>query len=413
MKLFNQRDGILSLADARRDANLSRVGARDQYESDVADFKDSFVTDLENDFMSSDNTFMNPLYMPPSVSLDIPPMENIYDTAINTPTKAPSERSGFFGNLMDSIYGQIYDSDEFNIADDGYTGFIGGLINDIQDEIGDDNIPYDPPQDLPQDPPVNTPAPRPMYKPPTDFSSGAPALNMAITPREFGTTPGFEPPPPLVIDPQPPGGGGGPIGGPPPMCFVAGTKVDMADGTKKVIENIVIGDKVLALNGKTDVVSYVHDIPKADRNLWTINDRITATDAHAFLTKDGWKSNNAKLSNTVYNDYGIEVKDLEIGDKLITDNGVEEVTKLENEKDFVKVYNFTTSNTHTYMVDGVVSHNKLPPGGGGGPRLFVAEEDRGMKFGGALNAGIMRLPQSQQGDTMTTRIFQNAFKPRR
>jgi hypothetical protein len=70
-----------------------------------------------------------------------------------------------------------------------------------------------------------------------------------------------------------------------------------------------------------------------------------------------------KRSNTVYNDYGIEVKELQLGDKLITKDGVEEVTKLESEKDFVKVYNFTTSNTHTYLVDGVVSHNKMarPP----------------------------------------------------
>ena len=165
------------------------------------------------------------------------------------------------------------------------------------------------------------------------------------------------PPPPFIGGPPKP-----PIE-PPIMCFVAGTKVDMADGTKKVIENIAVGDKVLALDNETDVVSYVHDIPEADRNLWTINDRITATDSHAFLTKDGWKSNNPKLSNTVYNDYGIDVKTLKVGDKLITNDGVEKVTKLESEKDFVKVYNFTTSNTHTYLVDGVVSHNKMarPP----------------------------------------------------
>ena len=167
--------------------------------------------------------------------------------------------------------------------------------------------------------------------------------------------------PPLRSIPGPPPMPPRDITPPPIMCFVAGTKIDMADGTKKVIENIAMGDEVLALNGETDVVSYVHDIPKADRSLWTINDRITATDAHAFLTNDGWKSNNSKLSNTVYNDYGIKVKELQLGDKLITKDGVEEVTKLESEKDFIKVYNFTTSNTHTYMVDGVVSHNKMPP----------------------------------------------------
>lgn len=247
MRLFNQRDGILSLADARRDANLSRVGARDQYESDVADFKDSYVTDLENDFMSSDNTFMNPLYMPPSVSLDIPPIENIYDIAINTPTSSAFDRLPYDDSIYDDFFYQPPIDD--NTYDDN--------------KDGPYDPPYDPPKDPPQDPPVNTPAPRPMYVPSTDFSSGAPALNMAITPKDFGTTPGFEPPPPPKIVEAPPR-------------------------------------------------------PPIDRPPY------------------------------------------------------------------------------------------VPP-----PDFLPENQNNGMKFGGALNAGIMRLPQSQQGDTMTTRIFQNAFKPRR
>ena len=337
--------------------------------------------------------------------------------------------------------------------------------------------PLDPPQDPPQDPPMDPPM-DPPQNPPTDFvpspinpytgkpvnnpyqpystDSGAAPLNRAITPREFGRAPGMFTPggPPLDPIPAPPPK---PPIDPPIMCFVAGTKVDMADGTKKVIENIAIGDEVLALNGETDVVSYVHDIPKAERNLWTINDKITATDAHAFLTKDGWKSNNARLSNTVYNDYGIDVKTLKVGDKLITKDGVEEVTKLESEKDFVKVYNFTTSNTHTYMVDGVVSHNKLPPkppmpGPGPGPiplppmvgpgkginpppppmmvpggtpgfydtdpveipeeflkRFQESRPVKALKGGG----GISMLPMNGQGDTLTTQVFQAGFRPRR
>ena len=148
---------------------------------------------------------------------------------------------------------------------------------------------------------------------------------------------------------------------PPIMCFVAGTKIDMADGTKKVIENIMVGDEVMALNNTTDKVSYVHDIPEDNRQLWTINNRITATDAHAFLTEDGWKSNNPDSSNLVYGDYNIKVTKLSKGDKLITNEGVEEVTDLKNEEAFTKVYNFSTDATHTYMVDGVVSHNKMPP----------------------------------------------------
>jgi hypothetical protein len=210
--------------------------------------------------------------------------------------------------------------------------------------------------------------------------------------------------PPLRSIPGPPPMPPRDITPPPIMCFVAGTKIDMADGTKKVIENIAMGDEVLALNGETDVVSYVYDIPEADRNLWTINNKITATDAHAFLTEDGWKSNNPKLSNTVYNDYGIDVKTLKVGDKLITKDGLEKVTKLESEKDFVKVYNFTTSNTHTYLVDGVVSHNKIarppidgPPVDGpprGGPPMGGGYEDEYDRDGRRIKSPDYRGPMA-------------------
>ncbi len=348
--------------------------------------------------------------IPPMVPPQTPPFDGF------PPTNFPGGTPGFF----DQFPGIIPPG-----SGNPYEGIFGPGQGFPMPPI--DFPPFFPPVDgPPQDPPPPPPPPPPVDDTPTgpinpytgqpvknpykpySTDSGAAPLNRAITPRDFGQAPGFERPVggPPILPPAP-----RPPIEPPIMCFVAGTKIDMADGTKKVIENIAIGDEVLALNGEADVVSYVHDIPKADRNLWTINDRITATDAHAFLTKDGWKSNNSKLSNTVYNDYGIEVKDLEIGDKLITNDGVEEVTKLENEKDFVKVYNFTTSNTHTYMVDGVVSHNKLPPRPPGeGPRpIRRIREPKDMKNGG----GISMLPMNGQGDTLTTQVFQAGFRPRR
>ena len=331
---------------------------------------------------------------------------------------------------IDSPIGNPYE-DIFNLPID-----IPGIYDDIGyppfDPPFDDPIilpPYDPPYDPPEDPPITPPPPpppidegptgpinyytgKPISNPYTPYStdSGTAPLTRTITPRDFGQAPGFERPVggPPILPPAP-----RPPIDPPIMCFVAGTKVDMADGTKKVIENIAIGDEVLALNGEADVVSYVHDIPKANRNLWTINDRITATDSHAFLTKDGWKSNNSKLSNTVYNVYGIEGKDLQIADKLITNDGVAKVTTLENEKDFVKVYNFTTANTHTYLVDGVVSHNKLPPIDFPKELRPIAMAPKGAKGGGYLNNGISMLPMNGQGDTLTTQVFQSGFRPRR
>jgi hypothetical protein len=302
------------------------------------------------------------------------------------------------------------------------------------DRSGDTRGRYDPPGDPPDDPPDEiilpplpplppTPPPPPsgpinpytgeaMRNPYTPYEQPSNESNFnraqMINPRRFGQAPGFEPPRNPILKPikLPPGGGGGGIL-PPIMCFVAGTKIDMADGTKKVIENIMVGDEVMALNNTRDKVSYVHDIPEADRKLWTINNRITATDSHAFLTEDGWKSNNPESSNLVYCDYNIKVSKLNTGDKLVTNEGVEEVIDLENKEAFVKVYNFSTDATHTYMVDGVVSHNKMPPPD---DRRFLENEGaKGMNMGG----GISQLPMQGQGDTLTTQVFQAGFRPRR
>ena len=49
-------------------------------------------------------------------------------------------------------------------------------------------------------------------------------------------------------------------------------------------------------------------------------------------------------------------------------------------------------------------------------QIFVPPPDdlpKRVNMGGSLTNGIMRLPQSQQGDTMTTQMFQRAFRPRR
>ena len=297
------RDGILSLADARRDANLSRMGATDQYEADVADFKDSLVSEIENDFMSSGDTFKNPLNIQPlSMPLDIPQEDVFLPPSFNDylfdelPINVPPRDEQIFVPPVDNIYEDIFippmdDLPPFRPPIDDLPPFDDGVINPpftppidvpimppkpprppgdgpIKPPFDDDIVypPYEPPFDdgpiVPPDdppytppPPVDVPTPtRRMYRPPTDFSSGVPSIRLSpgISTRTFGQAPGYVTTPikkPILKPPQVP--------------------------------------------------------------------------------------------------------------------------------------------------------PKEPPRPGG------------MKFGGPLNAGIMRLPQSQQGDTMTTRIFQNAFKPRR
>ena len=156
---------------------------------------------------------------------------------------------------------------------------------------------------------------------------------------------------------------GGLIEGPSTVdsCFVAGTIINMADGSFKNIEDIQSGDVVLAKDGLTDIVSSVHDISEEVRTLWTINNRIVATESHPFLTEEGWKSNNSEASKALYSSDGIEVGKLSVGDNLVSINGLEKVESLSSEEKLVKVYNFTTATTHTYVVDGVVVHNKSYP----------------------------------------------------
>jgi len=141
-------------------------------------------------------------------------------------------------------------------------------------------------------------------------------------------------------------------------CFIAGTSIDMADGSSKNIEDIIVGDEVNTQDGSLDTVIHVHDIPEGLKTLVTINDRITCTDSHPFLTEEGWKSFNPEASKPTYEEYGIEIDQLEVGDNLITVNGLEEVTNLSSREEVAKVYNFTTDQTHTYLVDGIVTHNK-------------------------------------------------------
>ena len=496
----------LEAVTVRKEANDAINNATDQYEADVADFKNTQATEIEQGIATlpeilnlSETPFVpegigsftppsdpviprmpNEISVPfdPPPSIDVPGGGGITYDSIGMPLVDPEP---FIGTGRGGREDFVRDLDERDFRDTGFGDYIiedpiippmtpptdpvipvdglpgtpgffdqfpgitppgsgnpyEGIFDNIVEPppiiIGPPGIapPFDPPFDPPYDPPITDPDPivppidegptgpinyytgKPVKNPyiPYSTDSGTAPLTRTIDPETFGQAPGFESSP-IVLPPAPPEP---PKPKPPIMCFVAGTKVDMADGTKKVIENIVVGDEVMALGNKIDKVSYVHDIPKDNRNLWTINNRITATDSHAFLTKDGWKSNNAKLSNTVYNDYGIEVKDLQIGDKLITNDGVEKVTTLESEKDFVKVYNFSTANTHTYLVDGVVSHNKLPPRVLPFPEELrpIAMAPKGAKAGGYLNNGISMLPMNGQGDTLTTQVFQSGFRPRR
>lgn len=65
-------------------------------------------------------------------------------------------------------------------------------------------------------------------------------------------------------------------------CFIAGTKITLSDGTKKNVEDIEIGDKVLTINGSEQTVESILSY-FTDKNIMKINNEISCTDNHKFF----------------------------------------------------------------------------------------------------------------------------------
>lgn len=171
----------------------------------------------------------------------------------------------------------------------------------------------------------------------------------------------------------------------PQTCFAAGTKITMADGTEKNIEDIVVGDIVRGWDSNEDdladgeVIKIDHshtvgshsDACKSlgdEPSLYTINDTgIEFTPEHPFLTVDEtieegpfvWKSLVPDENQEPYKSEQ-ELLTLKVGD-FISHYG--EWIKIESIKvvrsdALEKVYNFTVKDLSSYIANGIIVHNK-------------------------------------------------------
>ncbi len=174
-------------------------------------------------------------------------------------------------------------------------------------------------------------------------------------------------------------------------CFVAGTQITMADGSKKNIEEVRIGEKIRGISGINTVVGF-HRPLLGKKALYAFNDgEAFVTAEHPFLTTDGWKALDPKLAKSVHLD--IEIGQLAVGDTLITETGEVKLEKISRKdsilsapaglipstarfsreviesRDFApaktQLYNFKLDGDHTYIADGFVVHNKQDCGSGG------------------------------------------------
>jgi hypothetical protein len=129
-------------------------------------------------------------------------------------------------------------------------------------------------------------------------------------------------------------------------CFLAGTQIDMADGTTKSIEDIKIDDMVLSYDENTNSMTtgrvYETLFHPQDNIYYIVNNNLKVTPNHPFLSKGKW----------------VRIEDLEVGDTL-TSESLEEVviTSMDIIYEVKDVYNFEVEDYHSYLVDGLIVHN--------------------------------------------------------
>lgn len=131
-------------------------------------------------------------------------------------------------------------------------------------------------------------------------------------------------------------------------CLLAGTKISMADGSKKNIEDVLKGDMVVSYNEKDgslceSKVLKTFSHPETEGYL-TINNQIKLTDNHpVYVVGRGWISAGV----------------LEIGDILKCENGEEKpVEHIEKSSELITTFNIEVEDHHNYFADEYLVHNK-------------------------------------------------------
>ena len=142
-----------------------------------------------------------------------------------------------------------------------------------------------------------------------------------------------------------------------PGCFIAGTPIQMADGSTKPIEKVKTGDMVVSRNartGKTETKRVVNTIIHYHIPTITLSfssgERIVTTAPHPFYVKGkGF----------------VAAGQLAVGNAIVTRAGPPATIKRIVRTGAKTVYNLTVDGDHTYFVGtkdgGVWVHNACPP----------------------------------------------------
>ncbi len=152
-------------------------------------------------------------------------------------------------------------------------------------------------------------------------------------------------------------------------CFVAGTKITMADGSKKNVEDVELGDIVMSYNPYSKVfegkeilhtLNELHSGNPDDltvRITWTDGTVNHCTDSNPFWVpgKDWCAYNPSKTIEK----HGIRCNQLAVGDPCVKGDGTEvEVESIEVITEETLTYSLRVKQWATFIANGIVAHNK-------------------------------------------------------
>jgi hypothetical protein len=182
-------------------------------------------------------------------------------------------------------------------------------------------------------------------------------------------------------------------------CFVAGTKVSLADGGQKNIEDLRVGDEVATLENETSptkaksVIQGVsfHDV----EGYLLINGKLKVTPEHKLFVSGEWKL----------------AGEARVGDFLINERGeAEKVAAIKYVKaKGTRVYNIIVGRYHTYFAEGYYVHN-AEKGGGGDVRNFFEDTPLYKQFESDGN-GLIKASFKAPDNLTSWRVSVNAYSP--
>ncbi len=141
----------------------------------------------------------------------------------------------------------------------------------------------------------------------------------------------------------------------------------MADGTMKVIEEILIGESVIGKNGAINSVISIERPELGARKIYSINnEKHFVTAEHPFLSIEGWKSIDPLA--TLAENPNLQVGNLQLGDVIYTGQYTKKsiqwgsviVNRIEAAyaDPNLSVYNLILDGNNTYIANGFIVHNK-------------------------------------------------------